>query len=103
MKNINEPVDHPGLTLGYEIFRRGLSVSEAARLLGLTRSLVAKITKGANPIMPSIAQRLELAGVGTAAEWLTAQAQYDIWRVRCSLNFDDVQLFPPPSVQVSSN
>lgn len=102
MKNINEPLDHPGLTLGYEIFRRGLSVSEAARRLGLNRSLVAKITRGANPIMATVAHRLELAGVGTAAEWLTAQAQYDVWRARCTLNFSDVQPFPQPVPVIGS-
>ncbi|HGA8481219.1 TPA: HigA family addiction module antitoxin [Salmonella enterica subsp. enterica serovar Virchow] len=94
MTEIYTPPAHPGELLGEELFRRGLSATHAARLLALNPAVVQRVVRGRNALTPSVAHRLELAGVGTAREWLDQQAQYDLWRLSF-LNFSDVQPFPP--------
>lgn len=94
MTDVKTPPAHPGEHLGYEIFRRGMTQSDAARLLAVNPAVIGRCVRGINPLSTGLAHRLELAGVGKAAEWLAMQAEYDLWRVSF-LNFSDVQPFPP--------
>lgn len=94
MSKIFTPPAHPGELLGEELFRRGMTQSDASRLLGLNRPVVGRIVRGVHAVSPSVALRLELAGCGTAKEWLALQADYDLYRVSF-LNFSDVEPFPP--------
>lgn len=71
---------HPG-----EVLRElciepmGLSVTEAAEALGVTRKTLSAILNGRSGISPEMAVRLSLA-FGTSSEsWLNQQAQYDLW------------------------
>ena len=71
---------HPG-----EVLRElcleplGLSVSEAARALGVSRKTLSAILNGRAGISPEMAVRLSIA-FGTSAEsWLNQQTQYDLW------------------------
>ena len=68
---------HPGEVL--RAFIGDLTVTEAARRLGVTRAALSRILNGANGISADMALRLEQA-LGTSAEsWVTMQAQYDLW------------------------
>lgn len=78
MKLHNPP--HPG-----EVLRElcleplKLSVSEAAKALGVSRKTLSAILNGRAGISPEMAVRLSIA-FGTSAEsWLTQQTQYDLW------------------------
>ena len=78
MRMHNPP--HPG-----EVLRElcleplGLSVSEAARALGVSRKTLSAILNGRAGISPEMAVRLSIA-FGTSAEsWLNQQTQYDLW------------------------
>lgn len=97
MTKIYTPPAHPGEALGYELFRRGLTQAEAARLLGISAGIIGRILRETAGIAPTIAHRLELAGVGKAAEWLAMQNAFDLWRASF-LNYSDVQPFPPRDV-----
>ena len=56
-----------------------LSVSEAARALGVSRKTLSAILNGRAGISPEMAVRLSIA-FGTSAEsWLNQQTQYDLW------------------------
>jgi addiction module HigA family antidote len=56
-----------------------LSVSEAAKALGVSRKTLSAILNGRAGISPEMAVRLSIA-FGTSAEsWLTQQTQYDLW------------------------
>ena len=77
MKMHNPP--HPG-----EVLRElciepmGLSITEAAEALGVSRKTLSAILNGRAGISPEMAVRLSLA-FGTSAEsWLHQQAQYDL-------------------------
>jgi addiction module HigA family antidote len=58
-----------------------LSVTEAAKALGVSRKTLSAILNGRAGISPEMAVRLSIA-FGTSAEsWLTQQIQYDLWHV----------------------
>jgi addiction module HigA family antidote len=57
----------------------GLSVTEAAKALGVSRKTLSGILNGRGGISPEMAVRLSIA-FGTSAEsWLSQQTQYDLW------------------------
>jgi addiction module HigA family antidote len=60
----------------------GLSVTEAARSLGVSRKTLSAIVNGRAGISPEMAIRLSMA-FGTSAEsWLSQQLQYDLWQAK---------------------
>lgn len=73
---------HPG-----EIIREaclkplGLTVTEAADALGVTRKTLSDLVNQHSGISPEMAIRLEKVGWGTADHWLRLQAQRDLWDV----------------------
>jgi antitoxin HigA-1 len=75
---------HPGLTLRDDVLPAlGLSVTEAANQLGVTRAALSRILNGRAAISPIMALRLERwLGVergGRAALWLAQQSAFDLW------------------------
>lgn len=57
----------------------GLSVTDAARSLGVSRKTLSAILNERAGISPEMAVRLSIA-FGTSAEsWLSQQVQYDLW------------------------
>ena len=72
---------HPGEMLKETVFEPlGLSVTEAADRLAMTRVALSRVLNGKAGISPDLAVRLETAGVSTARFWITLQANYDLWR-----------------------
>lgn len=71
---------HPG-----EILRElcleplGLSVTDAAEALGVSRKTFSSILNGRAGISPEMAVRLSIAFDTSAASWLGQQSQYDLW------------------------
>lgn len=75
MKN---PV-HPGEIIREDVLGElGLSVGEAAGRLGISRVTLSRVLHGHARISPSLAVRLEEAGVGTARSWLAMQSAHDL-------------------------
>lgn len=78
MRMHNPP--HPG-----EVLRElcleplGLSVSEAAKALGVSRKTLSAILNGRAGISPEMAVRLSIAFDTSAESWLNQQTQYDLW------------------------
>lgn len=70
---------HPGEILREDVLADlGLSVSEAAARLGVSRVTLSRVLHGHAAVSPSLAIRLEEAGVGTARAWLAMQNAYDL-------------------------
>ena len=78
MKIHNPP--HPG-----EALRRlcleplNLTVTDAARSLGVSRKALSGILNGRAGISPEMAVRLSIAFNTSAESWLNQQLQYDLW------------------------
>ena len=72
---------HPGETLKEDVLPElGITVTEAARQLGITRVTLSRILNGKAGISPDMALRLS-AWLGTSAEsWLRMQSAYDLWQ-----------------------
>ena len=74
---------HPG-----EVIRElcleplGLSVTAAARALGVARKSLSELLNGKSGISPEMAIRLSIAFNTTAESWLNQQMQYDLWKAR---------------------
>ena len=72
---------YPGEILKEDVVAAlGLSVTEAADRLAISRVALSRVLNGKAGISPDLAVRLELAGVSTAQAWLTMQANYDLWQ-----------------------
>ena len=79
---MNNP-PHPGLLLHEEIVvERGITVSDAASRLGLTRAALSRVLNGHAGVSPNLALRLEQAGVGTARLWVAMQGAFDLAQER---------------------
>jgi antitoxin HigA-1 len=57
----------------------GLSVTETAKSLGVSRKTLSSILNGRAGISPEMAVRLSIAFDTSAESWLNQQLQYDLW------------------------
>lgn len=60
----------------------GLSVTGAARALGVSRKALSELLNGHTGISPEMAVRLSKAFGTTPESWLTQQMQYDLWKLK---------------------
>jgi addiction module HigA family antidote len=72
---------HPGKVVREFIEPLELSVTEAAKGLGVSHSSLSELLNGRRGISPEIAIRLSTAFGGSAESWITQQAQYNLWQV----------------------
>jgi antitoxin HigA-1 len=77
---INRPPIHPGEILREDVLPAlGLSVSEAAQRLGISRQQLHRVLAGTHPITTEMALRIgKFAGNGPGL-WLRMQQAYDLW------------------------
>ena len=74
---------HPGRSVRENCLEPlGLSVTEAARRLGVARHTLSRVLNGHAGISPEMAIRLEKAGWSNAEFWLRRQTAYDLVRAR---------------------
>jgi addiction module HigA family antidote len=74
---------HPGgVVLRQCIEPLGLSITEAAAALGVTRTTLSELVNGKRGISPEMAVRLEKVIGGSAQSWLLQQAQYDLAHIQ---------------------
>jgi addiction module HigA family antidote len=57
----------------------GLSVTDAAEGLGVSRKTLSAILNGRAGVSPEMALRLSMAFETSPESWLNQQAQYDLW------------------------
>ena len=74
---------HPGLSVRYDCLEPlELSVTEAAKALGVSRQALNNLVNGKAGISPEMAIRLDKAFGGTAETWLSLQTAYDLAQAR---------------------
>lgn len=62
----------------------GVSVTDAAAALGVSRKTLSSILNGRAGISPEMAVRLSIAFDTTAESWLNQQTQFDLWHAEQS-------------------
>ena len=78
---------HPGLTLRNDVLPAlGLTVTQAAAQLDVSRVALSRVLNGRAAISPEMALRIEawlgVARGGEARLWLAEQSAYDVWQAK---------------------
>jgi antitoxin HigA-1 len=86
---------HPGAGLKDDIAALGLTISEAAKGIGVTRQQLYRVINGECSITAEMAMRLEMAIGGSADAWLRMQMNYDLARIRARKSALSVKRLEP--------
>lgn len=79
-KHMHNP-PHPGEVLKALCLEPlGVSVTDAAKALGVSRKTLSSVLNGRAGISPEMAVRLSIAFDTSAESWLNQQIQYDLWQ-----------------------
>ncbi len=74
---------HPGLTVRHDCLEPlGLTVTGAAKVLGVTRQALNNLLNGKSGVSPEMAVRLAKAFGSSAETWLGIQLDYDLAPLR---------------------
>src|ERR1700689_192708 len=74
---------HPGgVVLRQCIEPSGLTITQSAQALGVTRNTLSELVNGKRGISPEMAVRLSKVFGGSEDGWLVQKAQYDLAQVR---------------------
>lgn len=74
---------HPGAVIKRQCLEPlGLSVTEAAKGLGVSRNTLSMLLNGRLGISPDMAIRLSQGFGGSAESWLQQQMQYNLWQAQ---------------------
>jgi addiction module HigA family antidote len=97
---LKRPPVHPGEVLREDVLLAlRLSVSEAARRLGVSRQQLHRILACTHPITTDMALRIgKFAGNGPEL-WLRMQQAYDLWHVERRMQSDLSKIEPVASVE----
>ena len=92
---------HPGLTLRDDVLPAlGLTVTQAAQQLDVSRVALSRVLNGRAAISPEMALRIEAwLGVkrgGEARLWLAEQSAYDVWQAQERFKAVPMHVQPAP-------
>lgn len=75
---------HPGEILTDTVLREdgGLSVTQFAKRLGVSRVALSRVINGRAAVSAELAIRLAAALGGSAESWLRMQVAYDLWHAQ---------------------
>jgi antitoxin HigA-1 len=93
---------HPGLTLRDDVLPAlGLTVTQAAIQLDVSRVALSRVLNGRAAISPEMALRIEawlgVARGGEARVWLAEQSAYDMWQAAERFKLKPMQVQPAPA------
>ena len=88
---------HPGASVRYDCLEPlGLSVTDGARVLGVSRKQLSALVNGRAGISPEMAIRLDKAFGGGASTWYQLQAAYDM--AQAMRRADEIRVEAPAEV-----
>lgn len=80
IKKMHNP-PHPGESIRMLCFEPlGISITEAAKALGVSRKMLSQVINGRARVTPNLAVRLAKAFKTTPESWLNQQIHYDLWQ-----------------------
>lgn len=87
---------HPGCSIKENCLAPlGLNVTDAAKVLGITRQALSRVLNGHADVSPELAIRLEKAGWSNAEFWLRRQTAYNLGQARRSEERIKVERYQP--------
>ena len=87
---------HPGELVREDcLVALGLTVTEGARVLGVSRKALSELVNGHAGISPEMAVRLSKAFGSTARHWMQLQMNYDLWHAENRADEVAVDRFVP--------
>ena len=94
---------HPGLTLRDDVLPAlGLTVTQAAQQLDVSRVALSRVLNGRAAISPDMALRIEAwLGVergGDARVWMAEQSAFDMWQAAERFKATPMQVQPAPAM-----
>lgn len=94
---------HPGLTLRDDVLPAlGLTVTQAAQQLDVSRVTLSRVLNGRAAISPEMALRIEAwLGVergGDAHLWMAEQSAFDMWQVAERFKDTPMHVQPAPAI-----
>ena len=99
---VNMTPSHPGEFVRTEVVEDlGLSVTEAAKILGVRRATLSGLLNGRAALSPEMALRIEKAFGISMDALLRMQAWYDASRMRARSGEIAVEAYPPAMTETS--
>ena len=93
---------HPGRSVRHDCLEPlGLTVTEAARRLGVSRKQLSELVNGRSGISPEMAIRLDKAFGGGAETWYRLQSAYDLAQAMKNAGQIHVERIPTPLLTAS--
>ncbi|MCY3545364.1 MAG: HigA family addiction module antitoxin [Gemmatimonadetes bacterium] len=90
---------HPGLSVRHDCLKPlGLTVTEAARWLGVSRKQLSELVNCRSGISPEMAIRLDKAFGGGAHTWYRLQSAHDLAQAMKRSDQIDVKRIPSPAL-----
>ena len=87
---------HPGLSVRVDCLEPlGLSVTEAAKVLGVSRAALSRLVNGKAGVSPEMAIRLSKAFGSTPESWIRMQAAYDLAQAQAREDQIQVERYQP--------
>jgi len=97
VKSMRKPV-HPGnVFLNDVLIPLGLTVTDAAKKMGITRKALSELVNEKSSCSPQMAIRIAKVTCTSAESWLVMQAKLDLWKVRQN-EIGPLQEFPKIAV-----
>ncbi len=90
---MKQPV-HPGKIIKHAVEASGLSITEAAERLGVTRQTLSRVTNEKTSLSPEMAVRVSKAFGSTVEHWMRMQMAYDLANVEKTAKSIKVKRFP---------
>jgi addiction module HigA family antidote len=82
MKQLRKPV-HPGKVFLMDVLLPlGLTVTDAAASMGITRKTLSELINEKSSCSPQMALRIAAVTRTSAESWLAMQAKLDLWKAR---------------------
>jgi antitoxin HigA-1 len=94
---------HPGQIIQHDCLRPlGLTVTDAAKVLGVTRPTISKLVNGRASVSPEMAVRLSKAFGSTPEFWLKLQFNYDLAQINAKADSIKVERYQPKEMSAET-
>ena len=90
---MKKPV-HPSKISKHSVEDPGLSITEAAERLGVTRQTLSRVTNEQTSLSPEMAVRVSKAFGSTVEHWMRMQMAYDLANIEKTAKTIKVKRFP---------